>query len=116
MRYSSFATRPVTRYGSSEVDVRSILTRADARGVHVSVLHFASNGVLGEHLAPSWQLMVLVSGRIQVSTSDEPRDMEPGDAVEWRPGENHLSRALQDSTVLILESTAPFLPTTNGQL
>lgn len=116
MRYASFDTRPVTRYGSSEVEVRSILTRAVTSGVHVSVLHFTSNGVVGEHLAPSWQLMVLLGGRIQVSTSDEARDMEPGDAVQWSPGENHLSRALQDATVLILEGAAPFLPSTNDRL
>jgi quercetin dioxygenase-like cupin family protein len=94
----------MTKYGSSGVDFGAVLTRSPDQSVSVGFFHFDADGVVGEHVAPSWQLLVVISGLVRVSAGPEVLSLASGDAVEWSPGEAHESRAVEESTVLVLQS------------
>jgi mannose-6-phosphate isomerase-like protein (cupin superfamily) len=70
---------------------------------HVQVSLADLNGAIGGHEASSDQLLILVSGRVAVSTRDESGELGVGEAVRWEEGEWHETRSLEPSTVLIVE-------------
>jgi quercetin dioxygenase-like cupin family protein len=73
-----------------------------ARGdVHVAKAEL--DGVIGGHEAASPQLLVVLTGRVEVSTHDERAELGAGEAVEWQEGEWHETRSLEPSTLLLVE-------------
>jgi mannose-6-phosphate isomerase-like protein (cupin superfamily) len=69
--------------------------------LHVSLADL--DGVIGGHDAASAQLLVVVRGRVQVSTRDDRTELGVGEAVTWQEGEWHETRSLEPSTLLIVE-------------
>ncbi len=61
------------------------------------------DGIIGGHEAASQQLLVVVAGRVEVSTHDERVELSAGEAVEWQEGEWHETRSLEPSTLLLVE-------------
>jgi quercetin dioxygenase-like cupin family protein len=61
------------------------------------------DGVIGGHEAASRQLLVVLAGRVEVSTHDERAELGVGEAVEWQEGEWHETRSLERSTILLVE-------------
>ena len=61
------------------------------------------DGVIGGHDAASKQLLMVLSGRVEVATADERTELGVGEAVEWQEGEWHETRSLEKSQLLIVE-------------
>jgi quercetin dioxygenase-like cupin family protein len=76
-------------------------TRIAVGNVQVSKAEL--DGIIGGHEAASQQLLVVVTGRVEVSTHDERVELSPGEAVEWQEGEWHETRSLEPSTLLLVE-------------
>jgi len=75
--------------------------RAGHGDVHVSAAEL--DGVIGGHEARSPQRLIVLRGRVQVSTRDQSAELGVGEAVEWEEGEWHETRSLEPSTLLIVE-------------
>ncbi len=73
-----------------------------ARG-EVQVSRAELDGVIGGHDAASRQLLVVLSGRVEVATRDERAQLGVGDSAEWQEGEWHETRSLEPSTLLLVE-------------
>ena len=70
----------------------------------VIVLHVAAGGEIGRHPAPVDQLLVVVSGRGRGQSGYGPwAELGAGQAVVWRTGEQHTTRADEDLTALVVE-------------
>lgn len=61
------------------------------------------DGVIGGHDAASEQLLVVVRGRVAVSSRDDSGELGAGEAVRWQEGEWHETRSLEPSIVLLVE-------------
>jgi quercetin dioxygenase-like cupin family protein len=83
-------------------DSRGFLHTRIARG-DVQVSKAELDGAIGGHEAASKQLLVVLAGRVEVSTHDERAELGPGEAVEWQEGEWHETRSLEPSTLLLVE-------------
>jgi quercetin dioxygenase-like cupin family protein len=94
--------QPVEAYGSVGVTAQA-LVRQD--GVAVTVLRVGAGGEVGRHPAVGDQLMVIVAGRGAVRAGDGPwQDVHAGHAVRWSGGEEHVTRAVEDITALVVET------------
>jgi hypothetical protein len=76
-------------------------TRVGHGDLHVSLAQL--DGVIGGHEAASAQVLVVVRGRVAVSTHDETAELGVWEAVSWEDGEWHETRSLEPSVVLIVE-------------
>jgi quercetin dioxygenase-like cupin family protein len=74
-----------------------------ARSEAVQVSKAELDGMIGGHEAASRQLLVVLAGRVEVSTHDERAELAAGEAVEWQEGEWHETRSLEPSTLLLVE-------------
>jgi quercetin dioxygenase-like cupin family protein len=93
--------RPVEAHGSVGLVARALVRGERAA---VTVLHVASGGEIGRHPAPVDQLLVVVAGRGCVQSGHGPwADLAAGQAVVWRAGEEHVTRAGEDLTALVVE-------------
>ena len=93
--------RPVTAYGSVGLTAEALI-RADAAAV--TVLRVAAGGEIGRHPAPVDQVFV-VGGRGSVQGGDGPWEpVEAGQAVLWRAGEHHATKATEDLTAFVVEA------------
>ena len=70
---------------------------------HVQISLAQLDGTIGGHQAASNQILLVVNGRVAVSTRDESGELGVGEAVRWEEGEWHETRSLEPSTVLIVE-------------
>jgi mannose-6-phosphate isomerase-like protein (cupin superfamily) len=70
---------------------------------HCQVSLARLDGTIGGHDAASNQILVVVSGRVAVSTRETSGELGVGEAVRWQEGEWHETRSLEPSTVLIVE-------------
>ena len=61
------------------------------------------DGVIGGHEAASQQRLVVLSGRVAVSTREDSAELGTFDAVEWAAGEWHETRSVEPSLLLIVE-------------
>jgi mannose-6-phosphate isomerase-like protein (cupin superfamily) len=48
-------------------------------------------------------VLVVLAGRVEVSTRDERAELGAGQGVEWQEGEWHETRSLEPSTLLLVE-------------
>jgi quercetin dioxygenase-like cupin family protein len=98
------AGRPVAAHDSVGVTARAVVRGEDSA---VTVLHVAAGGEIGRHPAPVDQLFVVVAGRAWVQGGDEaPAELGPGQAAVWRAGEEHVTRAVEALTALVVEMAA----------
>jgi GrpB-like predicted nucleotidyltransferase (UPF0157 family)/quercetin dioxygenase-like cupin family protein len=79
------------------------LTGDDTEG-RVQMLHVAPGGRIGRHVAPSRQLLGVVSGAGWAEGSDGVRrDLRPGYGVVWEPGEEHEAGTDSGFTAVCVE-------------
>jgi mannose-6-phosphate isomerase-like protein (cupin superfamily) len=93
-------SRKIEHFGSSGF-THTRIALSDAVQVSTAKL----DGVIGGHEAASRQLLVVLAGRVEVSTRDERAELGVGEAVEWQEGEWHETRSLEQSTLLLVEGT-----------
>jgi quercetin dioxygenase-like cupin family protein len=92
--------REVTASGSVSARVRRL-----AGDAHVVVIEVGPGGVVGRHPAGMAQLFTVASGSGWVSGADGEREpIRAGEAVLWRPGEEHESGSDEGMTVLVVEA------------
>lgn len=95
--------RAVAAYGSQGLTAE-VLSRTDA--VQVTVLRVTAGGVIGRHSAEVDQILLVISGRGSVRSGDGPWEpVEAGKAARWRAGEEHETRADEDLTAYVVESS-----------
>jgi quercetin dioxygenase-like cupin family protein len=100
------AGRAVSPYGSVGLTAQK-LVRGEA--VEVTVLHVAAGGAIGPHPAPVDQLFLVTAGRGSVrGGTGEWQPVRAGQAVLWRAGTDHATRADEDLTAVVIEM--PELP------
>ena len=76
--------------------------------VNVTVLHLDAGGEVGKHPAAADQLFLVTAGRGEVCGGDGTwHPIGPGQAAIWAAGEEHITRAGQPMTAVVIE--APFL-------
>lgn len=92
-----FPSRAIDHFGSQGFTHARI-----ARG-DVNVSKAELDGVVGGHEAASKQLLVVLSGRVEVASRDERVQLGVGEAVEWQEGEWHETRSLEPSILLLVE-------------
>ncbi|WP_213011931.1 cupin domain-containing protein [Paractinoplanes toevensis] len=93
--------RPVDAYGSVGLTAQKLVRGA---AVEVTVLHVAAGGEIGRHPATADQLFLVTAGRGAVRTGDD--DWEPigaGQAILWRAGVDHATRAEAGITAVVVE-------------
>jgi quercetin dioxygenase-like cupin family protein len=96
----------ITAHGSTGFAVQALVR---APGVAVTVLHVAAGGEIGRHPAPVDQLLLITAGRGRVQGGEgEWHEVKTGDAVRWKAGEQHVTRADESITAVTIEM--PDLP------
>jgi len=95
-------SRAIGAFGSSGVDMAFLLGPSVTS---INTVRITADGGLGEHEAPTWQVFYVLSGIVEVTGEGDTRTLNPGEAVQWAPGETHASRALVDSLVVLIEAT-----------
>ena len=95
-------SRAIGAFGSSGVDMAFLLGPSVTS---INTVRIAANGGLGAHEAPTWQVFYVLSGIVKVTGDGDTRTLNPGDAVQWEPGELHACRAIVDSLVVLIEAT-----------
>jgi mannose-6-phosphate isomerase-like protein (cupin superfamily) len=93
-----FPSRVIEHYGSHGF-THTRIGRSDA----VQVSKADLDGVIGGHEAASQQVLVVLTGRVEVSTREDRAELGVGEAVEWQEGEWHETRSLEPSTLLLVE-------------
>jgi GrpB-like predicted nucleotidyltransferase (UPF0157 family) len=103
VRFDAEVARPVGDFGS---DLRlGPLVAADGP-VRVAALHLPAGGSVGRHPAASRQLFAVVAGTGWVSGGDGlRRDIGPGYAAVWEPGEEHEAHSESGLTAIVVEGT-----------
>lgn len=107
MEWLELESSEVTEYGSQRVRMGEAarLEKVDAVAVHLA--RIGPGGTLGRHLTRLWQLFAVTSGTGWVAGSDGIRHaIASGEAVVWRPGEEHESGSDEGMSVVITQSTA----------
>lgn len=98
--------RTVDAYGSVGLTAQA-LVRDEA--VAVTVLHVAAGGEIGRHPADGDQLLMITAGHGLVKAADgDWESVHVGQAVVWRAGEEHTTRATDAITAVVIEM--PTLP------
>jgi quercetin dioxygenase-like cupin family protein len=94
--------RPVDAFGSTGFTALGVLRGGSTA---VTLLRVAAGGEIGPHPAVSDQLLVVLAGRGEVRSGDGPwQEIAAGQAVLWRDGEDHATRAVDDLTALGVEA------------
>jgi hypothetical protein len=102
-----------THFGEIEIPLHPMEPVDGLTGISVSGSLAASEAyllnspaqVLGRHRAPRRQLAILLSGEIEVETSDgETRRLRPGSILlaEDTSGNGHITRCLEDVAVMFI--------------
>jgi quercetin dioxygenase-like cupin family protein len=103
--------RPVHAFGSSGLRASHLVHDED---LAVTVLHVAAGGEIGSHPATDDQLFLVTAGRGEVCGGDGAwRPVATGQAVLWRGGEVHTTRAHEDLTAVVVEARR-LRPATRG--
>ncbi|MBM2616528.1 cupin domain-containing protein [Actinoplanes sp. LDG1-06] len=93
--------RSVEAYGSRGLTAKAVV-RADE--LAVTVLRVAAGGEIGRHPAPVEQIMFVAAGHGTVCGGDERwQPVGAGQAVFWRAGEEHTTRAEADLVLVVME-------------
>lgn len=93
--------RPVEAHGSRGFSVAAFGMMAEA---HLVTLRLVPGGVVGRHPAAGRQLMIVLEGDAVVAGADgEEREIGPGRAAVWEPGEPHTTRSAGGLWALVVE-------------
>lgn len=93
--------RQVDAHGSKGFTVGGLGLTADA---HLVVIRLRPGGLIGRHPAAGTQVLIVVDGDAVVLGEDgEPREIEPGQAAVWEPGEQHETRSVGGLTAFVVE-------------
>ncbi|WP_040167975.1 cupin domain-containing protein [Microbacterium gorillae] len=92
----------VSDYGSHDATVSAIARTTTT--AHVHAIHITTGGELGEHVAPTDQILVALVGRAHVSTNGDSAVLNAGERIRWSAGDEHRTRALEDFHGVIIES------------
>ena len=99
-------SRPIGAPGGSGVDMSFLLGPAVTS---INTVRIVSGEVLGDPPTDVWKVLYVLAGLVEVTGSDDSGPqiltLEPEQAVQWAPGEQHSSKALVDSLVVIIEAT-----------
>jgi quercetin dioxygenase-like cupin family protein len=99
--YGPATGRAIEAYGSKGLTAKAVV-RGDE--LAVTVLRVAAGGEIGRHPAPVNQVMLVSAGSGSVRSGDgEWQPVVAGQAVLWRAGEDHTTRAIEDLTLVVLE-------------
>jgi quercetin dioxygenase-like cupin family protein len=83
---------PVSEYGSQGVTLTRVLAAAAVD--YLALFYLEPYGVIGRHEAANNQLLLIVGGDAVVAGEDrQSAAVGPGNAVLWRQGEEHETRA-----------------------
>jgi quercetin dioxygenase-like cupin family protein len=83
---------PITEHGSHGVTLTRVLAAAAVD--YLAFFYLEPYGVIGRHKAANNQLLLIVGGDAVVAGEDrQAAAIGPGDAVFWRQGEEHETRA-----------------------
>jgi GrpB-like predicted nucleotidyltransferase (UPF0157 family) len=100
-RFDEEVSIPISHFGS-QFRIGP-LTGRDAR-VRVQIMYLGPDGRIGRHPTQAQQLFAVVSGRGWVSGADGARrEIGPGYAALWDPGEEHESGTDQGLTAICIE-------------
>ncbi|MEV0534322.1 hypothetical protein [Kitasatospora sp. NPDC050463] len=95
-----------TAYGST--GVRRVRVHGGGGPAAVNIMHLASGGRLGRHVAPVPQVLIVTDGQGWVSGTDgEAKALAQGQAACWSAGEEHETWTDTGMTVLIVEAQLP---------
>jgi quercetin dioxygenase-like cupin family protein len=83
---------------------RVLFSRADSRAV---VIDLRQGDEMGEHRLYEHAVVLVVSGRLQVATSDLSIECEAGTLATFSPGETRSVRALEPSRIVLLLAPWP---------
>ena len=88
-----------------------LLGRAGTPISSVNVAQIDAGGGLGRHEAASWQVFLVLTGRVRVEPEppEFPVTLTAGEAVQWEPGESHESTAIEPSIVIVMEALNQFV-------
>ena len=101
VRFDEEMALPVSDFGS--VFRIGPLTGNDTRG-RVQMLYVPAGGRIGRHVAPSHQLLGVVTGQGWAEGSDGVRrELRPGYGVVWEPGEEHEAGTGSGFTAVCVE-------------
>ncbi|PLR99222.1 cupin domain-containing protein [Bacillus sp. T33-2] len=102
-RFGKEVRKEITIFNSVGAGITPIIRNEDP--MQVGCMHYDPEAVLGMHVAPCPQLLLVVSGKgwVRVEGQD-PIDVETGTAVFWEEGENHESGSDSGMTAIIIES------------
>ena len=93
--------RAIDAHGSRGFSVGAFGISADA---HLVAVTLAPGGSIGRHPAVGRQLLVVLDGDAEVSGSDGTvRQLSPGQAAVWEPGESHETRSAGGLSAMIVE-------------
>ena len=102
-RFDEEVSIPIAAHGSR---FRIGPLTGDGAAARVQVLHLPAGGVVGRHPAVAQQLFAVVAGHGWVSGADEVRrDVGPGRAALWEPGEEHEAGSDLGLTAVVVEGT-----------
>jgi quercetin dioxygenase-like cupin family protein len=83
---------PVSEYGSQGVTLTRVLAAAAVD--YLAFFHLEPHGIIGRHEAANNQLLIIVGGdAIVAGENGQATAVGPGDAILWRQGEAHETRA-----------------------
>lgn len=100
-RFDESVSVPIAHFGSRFRI--GPLTGLDSR-VRVQMMYLPPGGVVGRHPTTVEQLFAVVAGRGSVSGEDgERRDIGPGQAALWEPGEHHDAHTEGGLTAVCIE-------------
>jgi quercetin dioxygenase-like cupin family protein len=96
---SAFPVHPVDRFDSAGFSVGPAGT-----SLHAVVVRLEPGGRIGRHPAVLAQALVPILGSGLASGADgTPHEISPGQAVLWRPGEEHETSTRTGLVALVLE-------------
>ena len=78
-----------------------------ARGLRVTLFHFAAGQELSEHTTPARALVQVLAGSCDFTLNGETRCLTAGELLHMPPKLPHAVRATTDLTLLITQAAPP---------
>lgn len=97
----SIPARAVPSFGSTGFTIGGVGPQGVIAGHAVATL--TTDGVIGMHEAIAQQVLVVLRGGVECHGDGDPVRLGPAQAIVFDAGEQHETRALLDSLLLIVE-------------
>lgn len=100
--FKSSVRRNIQQFGSQNVGITPI--QRSEGPFSIGCMHYDQNSILGMHVAPCPQLLLIVGGSGWVRVEGgEKIAVDKGTAVFWSPGENHESGSDDGMMAFVVE-------------